>query len=70
MGGPRDRHTKSSKSYRERQTLYDITYMCNLKNELIYKTNILTNLEHKFMVTKRIDGLEVEGNKNKLGVRD
>ena len=31
MGGPRDRHTKSSKSDRERQTLYDITYMCNLK---------------------------------------
>ena len=25
MGGPRDYHTKRSKSYRERQMLYDIT---------------------------------------------
>ena len=39
MGGPRDYHTKWSKS--ERQPLYDIIYMWNLKydtNELIYKT--------------------------------
>ena len=39
MDGPRDYHTKSSKS--ERQIPYDITYMWNLKydiNELIYKT--------------------------------
>ena len=27
MGGPRDYHTKWSKSDRERQILYDITYM-------------------------------------------
>ena len=41
MGGPRDYHTKWSKSDRERQIPYDITYMCNLKydtNELIYQT--------------------------------
>ena len=42
MDGPRDDHTKWSKSDRERQILYDITYMWNLKknetNELIYKT--------------------------------
>ena len=41
MDGPRDYHTKWSKSDRERQTSYDITYMWNLKydtNELIYKT--------------------------------
>ena len=41
MDGPRDYHTKWSKSERERQTPYDITYMWNLKyetNELIYKT--------------------------------
>ena len=39
MGGPRD-YTKWSKSDRERQILYDITYMWNLKNspsKLIYK---------------------------------
>ena len=41
MNGPRDYHTKQSKSERERQILYDITYMWNLKydtNEHIYKT--------------------------------
>ena len=40
MDGPRDYYTKWSKSNRERQILYDITYMCNLKkdtNELIYR---------------------------------
>ena len=41
MDGPRDYHTKWSKSERERQISYDTTYMWNLKydtNELIYKT--------------------------------
>ena len=41
MYGPRDYHTKGSKSDRERQISYDIIYMWNLKydtNELIYKT--------------------------------
>ena len=41
VDGLRDYHTKWSKSDRERQVLYDNTYMCNLKNninELIYKT--------------------------------
>ena len=41
MEGPRDNHTKWSKSERERQTPCDITYMWNLKhdtNELTYKT--------------------------------
>ena len=40
MDGPWDYHTKWSKSDRERQISYDITYMWNLKNdtnELIYK---------------------------------
>ena len=43
MDGPRDYHTKWSKSDSERQIPYDITYMWNLKydtNELIYKTEI------------------------------
>ena len=31
MDGPRDYHTKWSKSDRERQISYDITYMWNLK---------------------------------------
>ena len=41
MDGPRDYHTKWSKSERERQIPYDITYMCNLKydtNEHTYET--------------------------------
>ena len=40
MDGTRNYHTKSE---RERQTLYDITYTWNLKydtNELIYETEI------------------------------
>ena len=44
--GPRDNHTKWSKSDREKQTSYGITYMWNLKkkdtNELIYKTDLQT----------------------------
>ena len=41
MDEPRDYHTKQSKSERERQIPYAITYMWNLKydaNELIYET--------------------------------
>ena len=32
MDGTREYHTEWSKSNRERQILYDITYMWNLKN--------------------------------------
>ena len=45
MDGPRDYHTKWIKSYIERQILYDVTYMLNLKydaNELIYNTETHT----------------------------
>ena len=41
MGDSRDYHIKQSKSERERQIPYDITYMWNLKyntNQHIYKT--------------------------------
>ena len=41
MDGPRDYHIKWSKSERERQIPYDITYMWNLNydtNELLYET--------------------------------
>ena len=43
MDGSRDDHIKRSKSDRERQIPYDITYMWNLKfdtNKLIYETEI------------------------------
>ena len=56
MGGPRDYHTKWSKSERERQIPYNITYMWNLKydtNKLIYETKTrLTDIENKLTVTK------------------
>ena len=41
MDGPRDYHTKWSKSERETQIPYDITYTWNLKydtHELMYET--------------------------------
>ena len=41
MDGPRDCHAEWSKSEREKQVPYDITYMWNLKyntNELIHET--------------------------------
>ena len=41
MDATRDSHTKWSQSERERQILYDITYMWNLKygtNELMFET--------------------------------
>ena len=41
MDRPRDYHTKCSRSEREKQIPYNITYMRNLKDdtsELIYKT--------------------------------
>ena len=41
MDGPRDYPAKGSKSERERQISYDITYIWNLKydtNELIHET--------------------------------
>ena len=41
MDGPRDYHTKWSKSYRERQISYDISYMWNLNKE--YKSTYLQN---------------------------
>ena len=55
VDGPRDYHTKWSKSDRERQISYDITYMWNLKrwsNEFIYKTETDSDFKNKLMVTK------------------
>ena len=49
MDGPRDYHTKWGKSDRERQISYNITYMWHLKNEYIYKTNRLKEIESKLI---------------------
>ena len=43
MDGTRDCHTEWRRSDGERQVSYDISYVCNFKNdtnELIYKTEI------------------------------
>ena len=49
MEGPRDDHTKRSKSDRNKcQIPYDITHMQNLKydtNELIYKTEVESQMQ-------------------------
>ena len=56
MDGPRDNHTKWSKSDRERQIPYDITCMWNLKKwykrTYLQNGNRLTDIENKLMVTK------------------
>ena len=69
MDTTRDSHTKWSKSERERQIPYDITYMWNLKydtNEPIYKTERLTDVENSLVVAKG-EGMEWTGS---LGLID
>ena len=66
MDGPGDYHSKRSMSDRETWISYDIAYMWNLKNgtnELIYKTEIVTNVE-TVMVTRGESGGEVGGGIN------
>ena len=56
MDGLRNNHTRWSKSERERQVSYDITYMWNLKKWYkwtnLQNQNKQTDLENKLMVTK------------------
>ena len=54
MDEPRDYHTKWSKSDRERQIAFDITYMWNLKKwcKWTYLQNRNRDVENKFMVAK------------------
>ena len=56
MNEPRNYHTKWSKSDRERQISYDITYMWNLKKWYkwthLQSRNRFTDIESKLMVTK------------------
>ena len=70
MDGPRDYHTKWSKSDRERQISYDIAYMWNLKKwykcTYLQIRNRLTDIKNKLMVTKKGNG----GGRGKLGVWD
>ena len=56
IDGPGDCHTKWSKSARERQISYDITYMQNLKKwykwSYLQNRNRLTDIENALMVTR------------------
>ena len=66
MDGPREYHTKWSKSERERQILCDITYILSLKydtNELTYETETDSQTENRLAV---VGAREKEG----LGVWD
>ena len=66
MGGPRDYHTKSSQSDRERQVSHN-TYMWNLKydtKELIYKKQKQTNRHRKQTYVYQ----RGKGARDKLGV--
>ena len=47
MDGPRDCHTEWSKSDRERQISYDITYMWNLKKMVQMNLVIKQKLSHR-----------------------
>ena len=71
MDGPTDYHTKQSKSERERQIPYDITYTWNLKhdtNELIYETETDSHTQRTGWLPKR-RGM-VEGWIGSLGLAD
>ena len=53
MDGPRDYHTKWSKS--EKEIPYDITYVWNLninKWTYLWKRNRLTNIENRLVIAK------------------
>ena len=60
MGGPGDYYAKWSKSDRERQLSYDISYIWNLKNntnELTYEIrNRFTDIEANLLLPKRNRG--------------
>ena len=56
LDGPRDRHTEWSKSDRERQILYVIAYMWNLKKghkwTYLQNRSRVTGIENKLMFTR------------------
>ena len=60
MDGPGDYHTKWSKS--EKDEYHMLSLLCRIfkndTNELIYKTETLTDLENEFMVTRGKGGWE------------
>ena len=73
MDGPGDYHIKWSKSDRERQISYDITYMWNLKKgykwTYLQNRNRVTDVENKLMATRGwVEGQEKDkGNPQNTG---
>ena len=69
MDGPRDYHTKGSKSERGRQIPYDITYMWNLKydtNQHIYETKTDSQIQRTDLWLPRVR----EGRNGSLGLAE
>ena len=56
VDGPRDYHTKRSKSDRETQISYDITYMLNLKKMI--QMNLFTNQKQTHRHRKQTYGYQ------------
>ena len=56
MDGPRDDHTKWSKSDRETQISYDVTYKWNLKKEI--QMNLSTKQKQSYSLGKQTDGYQ------------
>ena len=70
MDGPRDYHTKPSKSERERQIPYDISYTWNLKydaNEHFYETEMDSQSTDLWLPRERTLG---EGRMGSSGLAD
>ena len=70
MDGPRGYHTKWSKSDRERQIAYNITYMWNQKKMI--HMNLFTKQKQTHRLRKQTHGYQrgKVGGRNKLGVWD
>ena len=70
MDGPREYYAQRSQSERERQILYDVIYLWNLKNNTNESThknqNRPTNIENKLMFTKKGE----EGKIRSMGLTD
>ena len=69
MDGPRDYHTKGSKSGRERQLSYDITFLWNLKKMI--QMNLFTKQKQTYRHRKQAYGYQRgKWGRDKLGVWD
>ena len=70
MDGPRDCHTELSKSDREWQMLYDITYIWSLKKRL--QMNLATKLKYSYRCKNKLIVTKGESwwGKDKLGFWD